>query len=517
MTAKEFVANINREEFASFYYTHSNKDVCLEYKTSKATLTKIIALFGIVPKTPEQSNELIRQTLINKSEEEKTQIEKKRQDTCLEKYGSTNPMQNEEIKNKVSNILQGFSDEQYAKRTEKFRKTMESKSQEEKDTIAMHRACATKKYFASMSDEERASFSQRMSETYAKLPEEVKEKRKQKISETYKKNCLNKYGVTNTSKLKEIQNKWSQTCMEKYGVPFACMRGECRNYSKTDSGPNKAFAEKLTSLGIEFTKEFPLDKYSFDFRVNNYLIEIDPSATHNVIWSPFDNPISKDYHKLKTQCAEKHGYHCVHIFDWDNVEKIIQLFLQKREMALARSCEVVYLDKETSSAYINKYHLQGDARDEIRMGLVEKKSKELISVMTFGKPRYNKKYDWELIRYCAHKSVVGGASKLFSHFITNHPGESVISYCDLSKFNGEVYDFLGFKKINSSISAHWYNPKTRIHITDNLLRQRGFDQLLGEEYGCFGKGTSNEELMVQHGFVKIYDAGQATYIFSNEG
>ena len=51
--------------------------------------------------------------------------------------------------------------------------------------------------------------------------------------------------------------------------------------------------------------------------------------------------------------------------------------------------------------------------------------------------------------------------------------------------------------------------KTQKHITDNLLRQRDFDQLLGKEYWCYGKGTFNEELMKEHGFVEVYDVGQA--------
>lgn len=60
---------------------------------------------------------------------------------------------------------------------------------------------------------------------------------------------------------------------------------------------------------------------------------------------------------------------------------------------------------------------------------------------------------------------------------------------------------------------HWYNIKTNVHITDNLLRQRGFDQLHGTNYG---KGTSNEELMLEHDYVEVYDAGQSTYIKTYE-
>lgn len=58
-----------------------------------------------------------------------------------------------------------------------------------------------------------------------------------------------------------------------------------------------------------------------------------------------------------------------------------------------------------------------------------------------------------------------------------------------------------------------YNTKTNQHITDNLLRQQGFDRLFKTNYG---KGTSNEQLMLENGFVEIYDAGQATYIYNNE-
>lgn len=52
--------------------------------------------------------------------------------------------------------------------------------------------------------------------------------------------------------------------------------------------------------------------------------------------------------------------------------------------------------------------------------------------------------------------------------------------------------------------------KTKKHITDNLLRQRGFDQLFGTNYG---KGTSNEELMRQAGFDEVVDAGQITFLW----
>lgn len=132
--------------------------------------------------------------------------------------------------------------------------------------------------------------------------------------------------------------------------------------------------------------------------------------------------------------------------------------------------------------------------------------------MTFGKPRYNKKYEYELLRYCTINNVIGGAKKLFSYFIKLYNPESVVSYCDKSKFSGQVYIDLGFiLKLDGQPMKHWYNPKEKVsHITDNLLRQRGFDQIFNTN---FGKGTSNEQLIIDKGYLPIYDCGQNTYVW----
>lgn len=133
--------------------------------------------------------------------------------------------------------------------------------------------------------------------------------------------------------------------------------------------------------------------------------------------------------------------------------------------------------------------------------------------MTFGKPRYNKKYEYELLRLCYHPDylVVGGTEKMFSYFIQTYQPENIISYCDNSKFGGNVYVKLGFlRSKESNPSRHWFNIKTHTHITDNLLRQRGFDQLFNTS---FGKGSNNDNLMRDSGFVEIYDSGQSTWVW----
>ena len=44
---------------------------------------------------------------------------------------------------------------------------------------------------------------------------------------------------------------------------------------------------------------------------------------------------------------------------------------------------------------------------------------QLVAVMTFGKPRFNKNYEYELIRYATKSGyhILGGAGKLLKYFL----------------------------------------------------------------------------------------------------
>ena len=332
------------------------------------------------------------------------------------------------------------------------------------------------------------------------------------ITKTHQTN-LERYGVSNAATLPEcrqrIRDSLTKTFMEKYGCTcYWTSKDRTKAYNCVHSKPNELFANLLNTNDIDFEREFPLIRKVFDFKVGKNLIEINPSATHNSTWGIFTQEgVDKYYHRDKSQLAEDNGYRCIHVWDWDDIDKII-MQLKPRETVYARKCEVRDVDLSTTREYLNTYHLQGYARDSIRLGLYY--DDELVSIMTFGKPRYNKNYEYELIRYCSSYNVVGGAEKLFSYFVKHYDPQSIISYCDWSKFNGDVYIKLGFTFKGYSIGKHWYNMKTGKHITDNLLRQRGFDQLFGTNYG---KGTSNEVLMLEAGFVEIFDAGQSTYIW----
>ena len=335
------------------------------------------------------------------------------------------------------------------------------------------------------------------------------------LREKAKSTMLGKYGVENIAQLDSIKKKYvssaRSTMIERYGVEWACQLPQCSSAigaKGRHTKPNDDFAARLDTAGIEYVREFPVGTMAYDFKVGDKLIEIDPSATHNADWSPFGSGVGIDYHLRKSENAAEHGFRCIHVFDWDDPDKIISMILPRKTI-YARKCEVRCTPADESASFLGAHHIQGSARFDIAIGLYH--DDELVSVMTFGKPRYSAKYEYEIIRYCASANVIGGAKRLLSHFMSEYGPNSIISYCDSSKFRGKTYSDLGFERhASKGPSLHWYNIKTKQHITNSLLLQRGFDQLFGTDYG---KGTDNAELMKNSGFVRIYDCGQDSYVW----
>lgn len=404
---------------------------------------------------------------------------------------------------------------------------LSKRTHEESVLLGKKSSLTQKQNWNNKSQEEKDLWVNRCREAQLNIPKEKRSSMVDKMNHTNKSKSKEEQALINQKRSKSCKEFWnksskefkqdfikrmSETCLEKYGVPYYCMTQDCRGASSNDSKPNLEFASLLDKYNISYEREFDLHKYSFDFKVNNILIEVDPTITHNSTISPFPHrePIGKDYHMNKSNVAFNNNYHCIHIWDWDNKEKVINLLLPK-EKIYARDCLIKEIDKETLDNFLNNYHLQNTCKNQtVRLGLYYKDT--LIQTMTFGKPRYNKNYEYELLRLCSLPKylVIGGSKKLFKYFLNNYKPKSIISYCDNSKFRGNIYTDLGFKLLNKDIpSKHWFNIKTKQHITDNLLRQRGYDQLFNTNYG---KGTSNEELMLNNGFVEIYDCGQSVYV-----
>ena len=285
---------------------------------------------------------------------------------------------------------------------------------------------------------------------------------------------------------------------------------ECKQCGTT----NKRLAERLKDNGISVETDFKIEDKQYDLHIvgTNILIDINPTGTHSAIgnqWKP--DGLAPNYHANKTAVAAANGYRVIHIWDWDDIDKIIQLISPKTKI-YARNCELRQVPKSEYREFTSKYHLQGSTRGfSLCLGLYY--NDILVEIMSWCRPRFNKNYEYELLRLCSHSEykIVGGAEKLFKHSLSILNPTSIISYCDLSKFSGEVYRRLGMKllRINSPQKV-WSFGNERVLST--TLRHLGYDGLFKTSYG---KSTANEKLMIDHGWLPVYDCGQAVYVYKD--
>lgn len=66
-------------------------------------------------------------------------------------------------------------------------------------------------------------------------------------------------------------------------------------------------AEILSAAGYEFDRQFPIERYNYDFRVGNVLLEVDGPGTLNASKSKLDRDV------LKQALAEEKGFNVVHV------------------------------------------------------------------------------------------------------------------------------------------------------------------------------------------------------------
>ena len=124
--------------------------------------------------------------------------------------------------------------------------------------------------------------------------------------------------------------------------------------------------------------------------------------------------------------------------------------------------------------------------------------------MTFGPSRFNKKYDWELLRFCNKRgiSVIGGASRLLKYF--DKEG-SIISYADKRYSDGGLYRAIGFKLDGETQPSFMY-----YHINKNKLYNRMKFQKASLK--TTDSSLTEYEIMQKDGFDRIWDAGLMRFV-----
>lgn len=320
-----------------------------------------------------------------------------------------------------------------------------------------------------------------------------------------------KYGVPHALQNRIFQEKAKATNLDKYGVEYGCLADPCISASITlVSNANRKFQQLLELKGISATTEKRLNKFSYDLYCPelNLLIEIDPSYTHSTQPNHWGCSKSMYYHRDKTQLAEDNGYRCIHVWDWDDWDKVIDLVAPKTVLS-SEDMSIYRLTPEVTNQFLKENDIHQTCRGQlVSFGLV--KDEQVYQVMTFGKPKYDHSYNVQMMRMCTRRGfeITGGFDRL-SHFASADYGLSrIIAYCDRSKYTGREHEQLGMKLARvTPPQLVWSKDKKK--ITANLLRAHGYDKLFGTSYS----DDADEQHMLESGWLPVYDCGQRVYVF----
>ena len=287
----------------------------------------------------------------------------------------------------------------------------------------------------------------------------------------------------------------------------------CPYHNCNSSAKEKELAEFISSLGIktltndrEVLNGYELDVFIPQFSIG---IEFDGIFWHNELYK------DKDYHINKTNKCAENRIRLIHIFEDEWIYKkniwksiIANLLNKTQNKIFARKCIIKEVPSTEASIFLEENHIQGKCGSSIRYGLFH--NGELVSLMTFGKTRHfigSSSHEYELLRFCnkLNTIVIGGASKLFKHFIKTHNPKSIVSYADKRWSIGNLYENLGFKLYNISKPNYFY-------IIDGKRRNRfNFRKsILIKKYNC-PQNITEKEFCKSQKWWRIYDCGSLCY------
>jgi len=275
-------------------------------------------------------------------------------------------------------------------------------------------------------------------------------------------------------------------------------------------------AEWLRSLGVkvrvndrkEFKGKMELDLYIPDHKL---VIEYDGLYWH----SEKGRPDIKEKSWLKFEQLKNAGLRSIMVFDyeWESKTEIVKSRIKNAlgvvdRRLMARRCTIVELSSHEQKQFFELNHTQGSTACDMAFGL--KHEDVLVAVMSFGKSRFNKKYEWELLRFATKTgtSVAGAASRLFGHWRKLNPSSSIISFSDNRWGTGNFYENLGFKNDGQTGQGYFYTNSNGVRRS----RQQHMKHKLKKVLSTFNENLSERENCWNNGWYRVWDLGNTRWV-----
>ena len=283
-------------------------------------------------------------------------------------------------------------------------------------------------------------------------------------------------------------------------------------YPKQISNPERELVEfiGLQSISIKTNDRTAIKPLELDIYVPDKKLAFEFDGLY---WHSENEDKLSNYHLTKTELCEKQGIQLIHIFEneWKCKQDIVKSRIKNLlgiydKTIFARKCEVKEVDSKISYQFQNENHIQGQVNAKVNLGLFH--NNELVSLMTFSKCRFDKKHEWELVRFCNKLGyhIPGAAGKLLKYFERTYMPKTLVSYADRRWSQGKLYNAIGFKLDHISKPNYWY-WKT-LHLESRIKYQK---HKLKDILEKFDESKSEFENMKMNGYHRIFDCGNLVF------
>ena len=491
------------------------------FNCSEALIKKRLSLYGIKKDT--------------------VNVQKVRENTMMNRYGVSNPMLDEQMRKENILSKQQRTDKQDRETTEKRRQTLLERYN------VTNAAQLDTNFFKNMTSEKRVELKRKSARTFVEnYTDDIRLKKEQtnlarygtkyysqsdKFKEwTIKKNP-NYVVINDREALIKVINSleeptiynlcnvlgYSYSTVYKAIEEFGLSEMVKKNYSTVNIYWHNLIEEKL-GICLKYEGNIfnnPYEKVDLYDETRHVAIDINPTVTHNTQFNPFHpehkSHITTTYHFDRAKEAEENGWLLYQIFDWDDEVGIIRQLKSVfglNERIYARKCELKKVSKKEANGFFDKWHLQKRAESIVNYALFYQGV--MVACMSFGRARFNKNAQYELIRYASRDlTVVGGASRLFQAFIKDYKPQSILTYSDYAKGQGNVYRKLGFTFFGYAGLTALYAPLNRKGVAYKT-------QKASREYHKYGKDfNSCKAYFNAQNWYRINDAGNKIWLWKN--
>lgn len=513
------------------HYRYISKKSFETFRTNNPGVSSPCHLPGVQDKA--------RKTMIEKYGTDKMsqskEIIQKRKETCLRKYGTETPLANKDIRQKTykSNIknhngIYYLVTEECRKLSTESHRTKESKQksrenfdvQKKKQEMIAKYGVDNPFKLKEVQDQIKQTNVQKYGSSNPKQNSEVSSK----ASETRMLNKLiNKSNFNQEyikSKFITKENKFDLNSFSKYfGLTlhsslhfkdkFNIALPDLVTHDNTLESKFCQYIQSITDKQVIRHERKLLDgKYEIDIYIPEMKLGFEFNGDY---WHSENAGVSPNYHFMKSLACREKGIRLVHVWEheWINDQEKIKIFLNSlfipRQKIRASKCKLKEISSQEFLDFGEKYHLLGSTRAGTRIGLYY--NNELVSAI--GLSYSNKKDEWDLKRYIVGKyQIMGGFQKMFNHFIKVHRPRRIITFVELSKFNGAVDYKNGF-------------------VLDKVMREDFFwivNNIRVDKWTAWkhfhidGQSTSDYQSMMMNDFkfFKCYDAGKERLVWKSD-